>query len=617
MSDEFNLFGNIGDNPLGSGDQLDALFKKLDEEQHQVKQHSGPASSTNSLLSNIPQTIGESHISASLHASMRVESTHSSGGPIPFKLHHSKPTEAKQAIQKVQKDQGKDRGEQPKKKRHYKKRTKKNKGKGELDFDLEKLTTDDILNYSPGLLFEDKQNSPSGSNGNIRNALSTSIADEADIQSFMRSLDPDNVGLGNLPFLGSGGVSSTDEEPKHKRGPGRPRKKRKYTKHKKDPNAPKKPKKPRKPRKPRKKKATESTGFNGMMDSTGLVSLKTEESSSDVALSRSASVLEESSAKAKSSNKIRINIPESLDQGAYFKSNIHIHGSQLSKAQAPKHKEHKKKIKLPEPEKPQPLDENGVPLDMIAGMKYLQTKFEAYKEVNIAGKLLSKKRDEDEGIERDDNEPDEPEFGDLLDLFGINPEEISLDLTLNEKRRLLLESMDKEQMSRYEFFRRTNLNTGSVRRLVSSTIGQSISTSLAKIIGGVGKMFVGNIVERAKDAQRKQFESQVIQQLNYKRALKKYENALQRLKVEGETDFSQIQKPGPPPTFYEELRDQSKFPRRDPYTYNNFRVIIPDANTHLTADHIRVAYKLYGQETSYDINGRWSQQGGGNGLLFR
>lgn len=195
MSDEFNFFGNIGDNSLGSGDQLDALFKKLDEEQHQVKQHSGPPSNTNSLLLNIPQTIEESNINASLYASTRVESVHFSGGPIPFKLHHSKPTEAKQAKQKVQKDQGKDSGEQPKKKRHYKRRTKKNKGKGELDFDLEKLTTDDILNYSPGLLFGDKQSLPSGSNGNIQNTLSTGTADEADIQSFMRSLDPDNLGI--------------------------------------------------------------------------------------------------------------------------------------------------------------------------------------------------------------------------------------------------------------------------------------------------------------------------------------------------------------------------------------------------------------------------------------
>lgn len=610
MNDEFGFLDGLGDNLLGSADKLDALFRRLDQGQDQKKQSSN-TSSTEHLPLSVQQTFQQQNNNGKAQApGSDGGSTQVSNGPIPFQLHHSK--QHKQKIGK-EKEQRKDDGERPKKKRHYKKRTKKNQNKQTLD--LEKLTTDDILSYTPGLLFDDKHDTSIGNVASMQSHVPDPIIHEGNIQSFIQGLDLGAAGIGDLSFLNSGGLSSADEEPKQKRGPGRPRKKRKYTKHKKDPNAPKKPKKPRKPRKPRKKKTGESGAFNGMMDSTGLVSLKTEESGSDIQLSRSASVLEENPATTKAANRIHINLPESMDQGINFKSDIPIHGTPLS--EMPKHKEHKKKIKQPEPEKPQPLGENGVPLDMIEGMKYLQTKFEAYKEVNIAEKLLSKKRDEDEGIERDDDDSEEPEFGDLLDLFDINPEEISLDLTLNEKRRLLLESMDNEQMSRYEFFRRTNLNTGSIRRLVSSTIGQSISTSLAKIIGGVGKMFVGDMVERAKDAQRKQFESQVIEQLNYKRALKKHENAIQRLKAEGKTEFSAIEKPGPPPTFYKKLRDQSKFPTRDPYTYNNFRVIIPDSNLHLTADHVREAYRLYRQETPYDINGRWSQQGGGNGLLFR
>ena len=58
--------------------------------------------------------------------------------------------------------------------------------------------------------------------------------------------------------------------------------------------------------------------------------------------------------------------------------------------------------------------------------------------------------------------------------------------------------MDSIQNSRYETFRRSNLNSGSIKKLITQ-ISNTVqpSNDFAKLLGGIGKVFIGEIVERA------------------------------------------------------------------------------------------------------------------------
>ncbi|GMG55148.1 unnamed protein product [Ambrosiozyma monospora] len=200
---------------------------------------------------------------------------------------------------------------------------------------------------------------------------------------------------------------------------------------------------------------------------------------------------------------------------------------------------------------------NEYPEDMQKALEYLNDPIETYKDVFLSEQLLLRKQEEDEGVVPDSSFSDESEsecsdsdndsdsssshhhkhkhhhprkrqkrldFEDLLDIFEIDPDEISLDLTTNESQKLLVESMDKDQLSRYEFFRRTNLNGNVIKRLVNNATGQSnITGNFAKILAGVGKVFVGEIVEKAKEVQRSVNEWKVMEQLKFKEDLKDYE----------------------------------------------------------------------------------------------
>ncbi|KAH3669046.1 hypothetical protein OGAPHI_001642 [Ogataea philodendri] len=217
----------------------------------------------------------------------------------------------------------------------------------------------------------------------------------------------------------------------------------------------------------------------------------------------------------------------------------------------------------------QPVDEDGVPLDVKKAEEYLEQPIKEQKDVELAERLLKRKREEDLGI---DGDSDGEDIGELLDMFGIEVEEISTKMNMNQRQQLLVENMDSEQLSRYEYFRRTNLNTGGIKKLVNSAIGYNVGTDFAKILAGVGKVFVGEVVEKAKEVQRRQNEARVLEQLQHKRELKAYEDELEKL------DYSEI--PNVP--------DLGK----DRTTYDNYRIKIPDDEDQLTPDHIQEAWRL-------------------------
>ncbi|KAH3900350.1 uncharacterized protein SCODWIG_02892 [Saccharomycodes ludwigii] len=85
------------------------------------------------------------------------------------------------------------------------------------------------------------------------------------------------------------------------------------------------------------------------------------------------------------------------------------------------------------------------------------------------------------------------------DLYEKEIEELPKPRELDEptKLKLLTDHLDSEQMDRFEVFRRTRLPKQMVRRLANLVTNQSVPMQIAIVLGTVGKLFVGEIVEKA------------------------------------------------------------------------------------------------------------------------
>ena len=62
--------------------------------------------------------------------------------------------------------------------------------------------------------------------------------------------------------------------------------------------------------------------------------------------------------------------------------------------------------------------------------------------------------------------------------------------------------MDEDQLERHMASRRGTLNKASVRKLVNHVLSQSVNQHIVMATSGVGKVFVGEMVERARGVQR-------------------------------------------------------------------------------------------------------------------
>ncbi|KAK9496205.1 hTAFII28-like protein conserved region-domain-containing protein [Lipomyces doorenjongii] len=125
-----------------------------------------------------------------------------------------------------------------------------------------------------------------------------------------------------------------------------------------------------------------------------------------------------------------------------------------------------------------------------------------------------------------------------------------------EQIKLLISSFTDDQMERYETFRRANISRGGVKKLANAVLNQSITNNVAVAISGFSKVFIGEVIERALDVQRR-------------------------------------------------IDPQDPL---NPYT----------PPTPLLPEHIREAWRLYKQETALVPAAHWRRAGGqGDGRMFR
>ncbi|CCG83131.1 Transcription initiation factor TFIID subunit 11 [Taphrina deformans PYCC 5710] len=96
----------------------------------------------------------------------------------------------------------------------------------------------------------------------------------------------------------------------------------------------------------------------------------------------------------------------------------------------------------------------------------------------------------------DSSDIDEADFG--METLA-NYQETTAEKT---RMKILLDSFNQGQMARYEVFRRVKLNTLSVKRLANAILSQTLPQNIAVVIAGSGKVFVSEIVERARHVQR-------------------------------------------------------------------------------------------------------------------
>ncbi|OAX41785.1 TAFII28-domain-containing protein [Rhizopogon vinicolor AM-OR11-026] len=73
--------------------------------------------------------------------------------------------------------------------------------------------------------------------------------------------------------------------------------------------------------------------------------------------------------------------------------------------------------------------------------------------------------------------------------------------------KVLMDNFSPAQYERFEAYRRHALPKQAVRKVIQQTTGQQVSQPVAQIVAGVAKVFVGEIVEKARQVQSQRNES--------------------------------------------------------------------------------------------------------------
>ncbi|KAI8909756.1 taf11 protein [Gorgonomyces haynaldii] len=145
--------------------------------------------------------------------------------------------------------------------------------------------------------------------------------------------------------------------------------------------------------------------------------------------------------------------------------------------------------------------------------------------VSTESKRKRKKKEEEEPKEEEEEDVEDDEY----DLnFQLKP--------LQEDRqaiKALLDTFDEEQLQRYEAYRRAHLPKAQIKKMVSNYIGQSIPQSVAIIVAGVGKVFVGELTEMALSVMEERGDKGPIRPVHLREAFRRYRQSRDRIPNRG------------------------------------------------------------------------------------
>ncbi|CDR39407.1 CYFA0S03e02982g1_1 [Cyberlindnera fabianii] len=192
---------------------------------------------------------------------------------------------------------------------------------------------------------------------------------------------------------------------------------------------------------------------------------------------------------------------------------------------------------------------------------------------------------------------------------GVNDdeaEEPEEELDEEERLRLLMEHLDPVQMSRYEYFKRTGINRGSVKKLAYAVLNQSVSNNVAIIVSGVSKVFVGEIVEKARQVQERYNKADYLIKLKEKKELSVLLKKEQKLLKEAEQKQESVDTT---PIISRIMTLKEEIKKMDLRNINEHAPLQPE--------HIREAWRLYQIENHSVPGHQWRQQGERDGMMFR
>ncbi|KAF9354068.1 transcription initiation factor TFIID subunit 11 [Mortierella sp. AD094] len=131
-----------------------------------------------------------------------------------------------------------------------------------------------------------------------------------------------------------------------------------------------------------------------------------------------------------------------------------------------------------------------------------------------AGEAGAEGKDED-----DDEHEEEPEYTE----YEWNQEANSRGRS-KEELRALLDRFSEEQLQRYEVYRRSVLSKSTVKKLVGTILNQQVSPTMAFVVAGFCKVFVGEMVEKAREVMEEWGETGAIRPEHLREAQRRYKN---------------------------------------------------------------------------------------------
>lgn len=219
------------------------------------------------------------------------------------------------------------------------------------------------------------------------------------------------------------------------------------------------------------------------------------------------------------------------------------------------------------------------------------------------------------------------------------------ELSTQEVKRLFVNHLDEEQMNRYEVFKRTSLTKNQIKKISGIVTNQTVAANINLLLGGVGKIFVGEIVEKALDVKQKWLVGIMVNRFNQRKIIgNKLKKHLKKitLSLESMESIDDSVNEQESDEFDDDDREEINFMKNSnkllklkvdsedirqgiikQYNFlvkkfNNLDVSVEKyTNSPLLPEHIHEAWRLYRLENETVPTCQWRLQGEENGLMFR
>ncbi|KAH9927635.1 hTAFII28-like protein conserved region-domain-containing protein [Fomitopsis serialis] len=107
--------------------------------------------------------------------------------------------------------------------------------------------------------------------------------------------------------------------------------------------------------------------------------------------------------------------------------------------------------------------------------------------------------------------------------------QLSFQSQSKDNLKVLMDNLSPEQYDRFEAYRRHALPKQAVRKVIQQTLGQQASMPVAQIVAGFGKVFVGEIVEKARVVQQRRGETGPLSPDHLREAYRMYQQETGRV----------------------------------------------------------------------------------------